>query len=391
MLLARRALADHDARQPVLALQPHQEAAEAHDREDQAAGFVRHDLAPVGARRVGGRRGHDLEVLGAVGVGEDEELVAAFLDLVLQAGLARGDDLRLGRRVVRRQDAVFGRLVIVDDDEDPVVVARPADIHEHAGIGLLVDQPVRGRVRAETVVQELGRAVGGVEPGVEEAFAGRVPHAVAAGVGHRVGKVGPRAEVAHAQRVEFRALVVDAPQQLAVVEGVVDAADAEIGLVAGFQVAVEIDVLRPAIARRAEEARLLAALLVGRAVGIGPVLHRHGGIVLLDAALHLGEQNLPQLRRVGHQGRLVGVLVLQMLADRRIEHGRILEHVLPVVGAQPGELVDAGDAVAGVFDGAALGARRWHVRERALRHQAGSLAVECGMNGAVRRSSSNRD
>lgn len=45
----------------------------------------------------------------------------------------------------------------------------------------------------------------------------------------------------------------------------------------------------------AEIARLLAAKLEGRPIGIGPVLHRNGRIVFLDAALHLLEKLLPQV------------------------------------------------------------------------------------------------
>ena len=77
------------------------------------------ELRPVLATRVGNRRGHDLEVLGAVRVGQHEEDVAAFLQIVLQARLARRDQLGRGGGLLRVKEAVLGGLVVVDGDHDP--------------------------------------------------------------------------------------------------------------------------------------------------------------------------------------------------------------------------------------------------------------------------------
>ncbi len=55
--------------------------------------------------------------------------------------------------------------------------------------------------------------------------------------------------------------------------------------------------------------------------------------------------------RVGHQRVLIGVLGFQMGADIGIEDGRVLEDLLPVVGAQPCIVVAARDAVAGIVTG----------------------------------------
>jgi hypothetical protein len=119
----------------------------------------------------------------------------------------------------------------------------------------------------------------------------------------------------------------------------VDAADPEIGLALGLLVAVDQDGLLAALARDAEEARLLAAGAEGGAVGEGPVLHRHGGIVLLDAALHLGKQRLAQFFRPGQHLRLIGVFGLQMGADVGSQHRGIAKHLLPVLRPQPGIIV----------------------------------------------------
>ena len=203
----------------------------------------------------------------------------------------------------------------------------------------------------------------GVEPGVEEALIVGAPYARAAGIGDVVVVIGAAIEVTHDQRVEFRALVVVGPQQLAVVRRVVDVAQPEIGLAVALDVAVEDDVFRPAVARRAEIARLLAADPEGRAIGERTVLHRHRGIVFLDAALHLLEQLLAQRCGVVHQRALVGIFRFEMRADRRIERRGIAKHLLPIVGAQPCILVDARDPVTRVGHRPLLGPRRlcWRI------------------------------
>jgi hypothetical protein len=97
---------------------------------------VRHELFPVGTHRIAGRRRHDLEILGAVGIGEYEEDIAAFFQIVLKAGLARCHQLRLRQRIGGQEQAVFGW----SRDRDEIMIqsfaAGAADIHEEAWIGL---------------------------------------------------------------------------------------------------------------------------------------------------------------------------------------------------------------------------------------------------------------
>ena len=66
VLLAIGEAAHDDARQPVLAFQPHEVILEASDVEDQPAGLVRHEIAPILAAGAAKRRFHDLVVLRAV-------------------------------------------------------------------------------------------------------------------------------------------------------------------------------------------------------------------------------------------------------------------------------------------------------------------------------------
>ena len=217
VLVAALAVADDDARQPVFAFEPQDEVAVCVVRQDQPSWLVRDDLAPVLPAGRGDGRFHDLEVLGAVGIGQDEEDVAALRHVVFDAPVALRDQLRRRQRFARRDEPDLGRLVVVDIDEDEVVEPAAADAHEESGVGLFIDQAVVLGRRADAVIKELRRAVVGVEPRVEEAFALGVEHAAATRVGHEVIEIGEGLHVADLERVELRSLVVEAPQQPRVV------------------------------------------------------------------------------------------------------------------------------------------------------------------------------
>ena len=109
------------------------------------------------------------------------------------------------------------------------------------------------------------------------------------GVFDQILKVVAGCKVTDLQCVEFRALVVIAPDGAAVIAAVVEAAEIEIGLVPALQVTVEQHlaqrrVMDIAIARDAEEIGLLAAGAVGRTIGVSAVLGRNRAIILLDPA-----------------------------------------------------------------------------------------------------------
>ena len=70
---------DDDARQAVLALEPHEVALVGDHLQDQAAGLVGDDLAPARLLRRRHRRLADAEVLGALGVGGDDQALAMVL------------------------------------------------------------------------------------------------------------------------------------------------------------------------------------------------------------------------------------------------------------------------------------------------------------------------
>ncbi len=97
--------------------------------------------------------------------------------------------------------------------------------------------------------------------------------------------------------VELGALGIDGIGDQAVVWAVGDAGDAEISVRLGERVAVEQDLLLAAFARLAAEERMLAAGDEAGVIGEGPVGSGNAGIVLLDAALHLGEERRLELLR----------------------------------------------------------------------------------------------
>ena len=147
-------------------------------------------------------------------------------------------------------------------------------------------------------------------------------------------------------------------------------------------IAVEKDLGLPAVARLAADERVLAALAVAGRVGEGAVDLRHGPVVLLDAAAHFGDDLLAQRRRAGEHRLRKRVLGLEMGPDPRRQDGRVLEHVHPVGGLEPGEIVAQPHAVD--FELARLGKDRRLGRRQlqaiALHRRASGLGtgVGCG-------------
>ena len=279
---------------------------------------MRHDFFPVFLAGCGDRCFHDAEILGVTIIGENEEDVAAFAHRIFDALFALRHDSRLGGQVFGGENAIFAGLMVVNVDEDEIVENRRADAHEETGILFLINQPV-GRLRlADDVVEDLGGAVVLVLQRIKEALAIGRPCAAAAGVFHDVGKVFAGFEVADAQGEIFRTLVVITPDAVTVIGGLVETGKTEIILAFRLLVTVQQHVFFAAAARGAEIMRLLAAGHEQCPVSIRPVIHRHGGIILLDAALHLFEQLFLKRLGVAHGRFHIGVLGLQMGADGRV-------------------------------------------------------------------------
>ena len=124
-----------------------------------------------------------------------------------------------------------------------------------------------------------------------------------------------------------------------------DAGDAEISVRLGKRVAIKQDLLVAALARHAAVKRMLPANDETVVIGESPVGSRNPGVILFDTALHLGEQRRLELFGVGHGGLRIGILGVEIGPDLGIEQSGIAHHRLPVVGAKPGVIVNALDAV----------------------------------------------
>ena len=252
----------------------------------------------------------------------------------------------------------LGRLVVVDIDGEVRAGLGLADPDVEAGIVLAIDQDVVRSRRAGNVAPDLDRAVVVVEADIEHRLAVAGPDDAAARVGHLVGEVAAGGEVADADGERLRALVVDGVGEQSMVMAVGDGAELPVGLVRGFLVAVEQHGLGAAGARLPAYERVLAAGDVAHVVGPGAVRGGDGAVVLLDPPLHLREQGVLQVGGVREPGLGMGVLRLEVGADRRVEHGGIAHHLLPVGGAQPGVVVGNRDAVPEAVGGL-LGGTGW--------------------------------
>ena len=98
---------------------------------------------PVLLRRVIDRRGHDLEVLGAL-VGRDVEEPVVVIDAVLVLRLARQDDLRRCAWRISREVAHFGRGLGVTRQKDHFLVERTLSTKVEELALLLVDEIAAG-------------------------------------------------------------------------------------------------------------------------------------------------------------------------------------------------------------------------------------------------------
>ena len=87
---------------------------------------------------------------------------------------------------------------------------------------------------------------------------------------------------------------------------------------------------------------LIADIIVPRAVGGGD-----GAIVLLDPALHFGEQLGLQGFGVGQYGGGVGILGGQVLADISPQNLGVAQHLLPVLVLHPRIVINSGAAKLG--------------------------------------------
>ena len=345
MLFVRSEVADDDGRQRVGALQPHQMSRIEIVLEDVDSLAMRDQIVPVLALGRGERRGNDLEVDRVIGVGEDEQFVAAVGQRILQAFLPRGDEARRHVRTFEIDQPLLGRLVVAAGDHAKPSAGALMQMREPAGVLLLINQDVVRLPGAEAMPPHLPRAMVVIELDIEEAVAVLAPHRRAVGLLDEIVKILPVRPVAHAHGKIFRALGIGAPGVELVVGRMPAAAELEIFARLRELIAVEHDLFRAAMARHAPEQLMLPALAEFAEIGKVAVRRRHAGIVLLDAPAHLRDQLFLQGAGMPEHAIGIGVFRFEIFADIRIEHAGVVQHLLPVRVLQPGIVVGDGDAM----------------------------------------------
>jgi hypothetical protein len=115
---------------------------ERHHVEDETPRPVRLDLAPMLATCIVHRGLDDPVILGAVGIGENDQPVAVVFDGVVVLRLARADEAWRTRQVVGVDQADLGGLVIVDAEQKEPAALRGAEPEKKAGVGLLVEDGI---------------------------------------------------------------------------------------------------------------------------------------------------------------------------------------------------------------------------------------------------------
>src|SRR3989304_1009720 len=192
--------------------------------------------------------------------------------------------------------------MVVDAEQEEAPILRRVEVEEIGWVVLLMDDRV-GTLGADCVAQRAARAVLIVEPDIEQVPAVGPPFQRAVTVGNAGIDQSTASGLDDFARVELRALGIDSISDQAVVGAVDDAGDAEIGMGLRQRIAVEENLLLPAVPGLSTEERMLAADDEARVVGEGPIGRRVADIVLLDAALHLGEERFLGGARGGPEGR----------------------------------------------------------------------------------------
>jgi hypothetical protein len=326
---------------------------------------VRLPLGPVGGGGIVLGRPHQLEVDGAVRIGQDHETVAPVLQLIAHAHAARLHHARLGRGVRRGDQAVFAGLLVLAGDAD--VGAGPAGPHadEHAGVGFLIDQHILAAACGATV--DLRRSPVLVAEGPEQPLGVGREGEVAGGALDRSRQNLARGQILDLDDVIFRALRILSPGVQGMVRAVLRAAHVIVVVGLGQGVHVDQDLLAVlASARPTGVQRMLGPDLVPGVVFPVAVGGGDRAVVLLDAALHLLEQGVLEVFGGGQHGAGIGVLGVQMLADVGAQHRRVAHDRLPVVVLHPEVVVGPGAAQLGDAVGVTAGDGRLGHRNSGL-------------------------
>ena len=239
---------DDDTAEAVLAFEPHQVMGERIHGLDTPAFTIGDQIAPVLAARRGKRRGHDLVVFGAVGVGQDDQPVAAVVDAVHQPRHPRLDQPGFALRLRGLDDPHFAGVPGRGGDHDEAAAAGAADRNRKLQILFLVDQRIVCGIGAEAVPVDETRPQVVVLPDIVDDVAvgpGEVRHRL-----DDLGQIAPGRQIAHRQGEALRAAVVERIGKVPMVRAM-DAGIAQREVRLALRQHVAVDAGPPRLRRRA--------------------------------------------------------------------------------------------------------------------------------------------
>ena len=226
-----------------------------------------------------------------------------------------------------------------------------ADLDDREGAGLAaIDPDEPGRIEfleneivlraADQMAEDLRGAMIVIDAHIVKTAGVVQPDDAAFRMLDRLGQIDARCEVPDANGVEFGALGIHAPSELAVIGCMDRIADRKEGSAATLMVAIDQDHVIAVVAALAADQRLLPALTIARVIKPRAVGERHAGVVFLDTPAHLTNERLRQIPERAEKRGAVGVFRLEHRADRLRQSGRVAQNLLPIVGTEPRVLVD---------------------------------------------------
>ena len=337
----------HDA-QLRLSARPHGHDGEVPvgvDADDALARAGDEDRRPLLRPRAPDRGDGDLEV-GAVGVVDDEQVVAGGFDRVVQARPAAAHEDRRSLDVGGVEEPHLGRRARGRVDDDPAAVAGRVVTGVKTLVVLLEEKAVPVRGGADAVGPHLPCAPRLVHPGVDDRRGVRRPREPVAESGDGVVDDVARLDVEDSQAEVLVADEVDADRPEFAVRGRGESARREVLFALGQEVAVphglcglHVEVLGTAadmvgavgaVHRDPEDGRILLSLPGAGEVPPVALPHEHARVVFTGAGSELAHDGLAEGGEVG--GPLFGpsVLGFQQLDELGaflVAHPLVIVHV----------------------------------------------------------------
>ena len=260
----------------------------------------------------------DFVILGAIGVGANQEPVAVVGNQIFDPWLARRQQSRwlLRGRGLDHMD-FRGHVVMGVDNNKPAALGL-ANADEKSRVGFLVHQNIGFGIIPRPMAKDFRWPVVFVKHRIENGLVVFCPHHVAAGVGDAVVDNVARGQILHHKGVHFRAGVVLGIHQAEVIGAMLDGDNPEKRFPRRFFVHVKHDFFNISTDFLAAENWVLGILLESLEIGIRPVRSRNRLVVGLDPAFQFLHQRGFGAVKTAEQFLGVCVFRLQIFSDFRL-------------------------------------------------------------------------